>query len=243
MERKQAYNSRSFDKTLHANRHTFPPTLNLRCVTYNNTSKWRWKQTCVTMDIPERQRGSPPPRGVCLDAMKGFPRKIEGLRACILTRVWKENKLNLRPTISRAISKNLLKHLIACNEQNRGAWLNTADHYLYFLREKSACYKATKNRQWIASNECDDCHVINFQRSVEPDEEEPDAPCPYRQYYLVTIAPAQDRSQGGSAIEENKHNKNENKKKKKCRRPECTKVEVERKTTEWNMRGIKAAWS
>ena len=87
--RKQAYNSRSVDKTLHANRHTCPPTLNLRCVTYNNTSKWRWKQTCVTMDIPERQRGSPPPRGVCLGAIQGFPREIEGLRACILTHVWK----------------------------------------------------------------------------------------------------------------------------------------------------------
>jgi hypothetical protein len=59
----------------------------------------------------------------------------------------------------------------------------------------------------------------------------------------VAIAPAQDRSQGGSEIEENKHNKNENKNKNKCRGPEWTKVEVERKTTEWNMRGIKAGWS
>lgn len=46
----------------------------------------------------------------------------------------KETKLNLRPTTSKAISKNLLKHSIACNEQNRGARLNSADLYLYFLR-------------------------------------------------------------------------------------------------------------
>lgn len=155
----------------------------------------------------------------------------------------KETKLNLRPTISKAISKNLLKHLICLYWEESRSEIKQRRPLPLLLKRNSACCKATKNRRWIASNQCDDCHVENFQRSIEHDEEEPDAPRPYRQCYLVTIAPAQDRSQGGSAIEENKHNKNENKNKNNCRGPEWTKVEVERKTTERNMRGIKAGWS